>query len=96
MTTLSVDNKKRVILRQATPGDCYMGIPMERAREALRIFRRERHADWIADDLAALASKAEHSEQVTDHYLADLAAKHGHKLATLDAGIKHASAELVS
>ena len=34
--------------------------------------------------------------EVTDTYLADLAAKHGFKLGTLDGGIKHPAAVLVS
>ncbi|HEY5913793.1 MAG TPA: TA system VapC family ribonuclease toxin [Verrucomicrobiae bacterium] len=72
-----------------------MGIPMEKARRGLATFRKERDATWIAADLPALDSAAESSEQVTDHYLADLAAKHGHKLATLDEGINHASVEII-
>jgi hypothetical protein len=50
----------------------------------------------ISDDLDPLSSHPKTASQVTDHYLADLASKHGLKLATLDAGIKHPSAELVS
>ncbi len=50
----------------------------------------------ILSDLPALDSRPDRSEQVTDHYLADLAAKHGLKFATLDAGIKHAAVDLVS
>ena len=38
---------------------------------------------------------AETAEQVTDHYLAALAARHGFKLATLDAGINHPAVETV-
>jgi hypothetical protein len=30
-----------------------------------------RRGEWIADDLRALNSKAESSEEVRDHYLAD-------------------------
>jgi hypothetical protein len=33
---------------------------------------------------------------LTDCYLADLAGKHGFKLATLDTGIKHRAVELIS
>jgi predicted nucleic acid-binding protein len=72
-----------------------IGIPMEKARTGLATFRKERNAVWIAADLPALNSKADTSEEVTDNYLAELAAKHGHKLATLDEGIKHPSAQLV-
>lgn len=72
-----------------------MQVPMERARELLAKFRAERSAEMIADDLDALASHPKTSLQVTDHYLADLAAKHSLKLATLDGDLKHPSAELV-
>jgi predicted nucleic acid-binding protein len=69
---------------------------MADARTGLENFLNERSATRIPDDLPALDSKPAMSEQVTDHYLADLAAKHGLKLATLDAGIRHATVELVS
>jgi predicted nucleic acid-binding protein len=68
---------------------------MEKARAGLERFADEHKADRIGDDLPALESKAQKSEQVTDHYLADLAAKHGLNLATLDEGIKHPAAVLV-
>lgn len=68
---------------------------MADARTGLEKFLSERNAARIADDLPALDSKPAASEQVTDHYPADLAAKHGLKFATLDAGIKHAAVELV-
>jgi hypothetical protein len=51
--------------------------------------------EWISDDLAPLDSKPKVSEEVTDTYLADLAAKHGLKFGTLDGGIKHPTAELI-
>ena len=69
---------------------------MADARTGLEKFLSERNATRIPDDLPALDSKPVTSEQVTDHYLADLAAKHGLKLATLDARIKHAAVELIS
>ena len=68
---------------------------MTDARTGLEKFLSERNAAHIPDDLPALNSKPATSAQVTDHYLADLAAKHGWKLATLDAGIKHVSVELI-
>ena len=68
---------------------------MADARTGLEKFLNERNAARIPDDLPALDSKPATSEQVTDHYLADLAAKHGLKLATLDMGIKHTAVELV-
>jgi toxin-antitoxin system PIN domain toxin len=71
-------------------------FPMDKARELLATFIAERKATRIADDLPALDSKPDRSEHVTDFYLADLAAKHGLRFATLDAGIKHAAVEFVS
>jgi hypothetical protein len=70
--------------------------PMEKARELLKKFADERHAEWIADDIPALQSKAGKSEAVTDMYLAELAAKHGAKLATFDRGISHRSVEVAA
>jgi len=70
-------------------------LTMENARRSLEQFARERKASRIADDLDALASHPRASDEVTDHYLADLAAKHGIKLSTLDGQLKHPSAELV-
>ena len=70
---------------------------MDRTRELLDRFIKEHSADRIADDLPALESRhARTAEDVTDHYLADLAAKHGFKLATFDGRIKHPAVELVS
>jgi len=72
-----------------------INVEMEKAREALNKFIADLKADRIPDDLPALNSHPRTSEQVTDHYLADLAAKHGLMLATFDAQLKHPSAELV-
>lgn len=69
---------------------------MEDARKALGKFLSDTKATRIADDLPALESHAASSEQVTDQYLAALADRHGYKLATLDAGIKHAAVELIT
>jgi hypothetical protein len=68
---------------------------MEKARELLQRFFDERNVARIADDLPALQSGAKTSEEVTDHYLADLAAKHECKLATLDRNIVHPCAEAI-
>ena len=73
-----------------------INVTMRKAREALRQFASDRQAERILDDLAALDSNPKRSEQVTDCYLADLAARHALKLATFDEGIKHPSVELVS
>jgi predicted nucleic acid-binding protein len=69
---------------------------MEQARHGLSEFSSERGAERIADDLPALDSKPQISDQVAGSYLADLAALHGLKLATFDTGIKHSAVELVS
>jgi predicted nucleic acid-binding protein len=71
------------------------GFAMPDARQGLEKFATDINADRIPDDLPALASHPRTSSQVMNHYLADLAAKHGLKLATLDGQIKHPSAELV-
>ena len=54
---------------------------MDHASLALEKFAIERKAERLPDDLPALKSYPETSDQVTDHYLANLAAKHGFKLA---------------
>src|ERR1700677_5124442 len=64
---------------------------MERTRQGLEKFLEDRKPGRIPDDLPALNSHPRTSDQVTDHYLADLAAKHGLKLATMDGQLKHAS-----
>jgi len=69
---------------------------MADARSALEAFLSRTKAGRIPDDLPALESKPRRSEEVTDHYLADLAQKHGLKLATFDASIKHRAIELIA
>ncbi len=71
-------------------------VPMSEARKALKRFLSERQPQRVACDLPALDSSPTKSGQVTDFYLADLAAKHSMKLATLDENIKHPAAMLVS
>lgn len=73
-----------------------LNAPMDRTREMLAKFSADAKADRIPADLDALDSHPKASDQVTDHYLADLAQKHGLKLATLDSELKHPSAVLVS
>ena len=72
-----------------------MNAPMEKARELLERFSIERKAERISDDFAPLDSHPKSAEEVTDFYLADLANKHGAKLATLDEGIHHSAVEVV-
>mgnify|MGYP003376917056 CR=1 FL=1 len=70
--------------------------PMAQTRDLLKKFIEDRQAARIHDDLPALESHPKTSGQVTDYYLAELAMKHGLKLATFDAGIKHPAVELVT
>ena len=70
-------------------------VPMPDARAALEKFVQERDIERIIDDLPPLESSPSKSEEVTDHYFADLASKHGMKFATLDQGISHPAVELV-
>lgn len=72
-----------------------INAPMEKTRKLLQQFSTERNAERISDDLAPLDSSPTASEQVNDLYLADLAAKHNCRLATLDQGIVHSSVERV-
>lgn len=69
--------------------------PMEKARKLLHSFLTERAAERVPDDLPALDSHPQQTEQVTDFYLAALASKHGMKLATLDENIMHPAVVLV-
>ena len=71
-------------------------VAMERARQLLDQFAKDRAVERIADDLAALDSHSKKSEQVTDHYLGDLALKHGARLATLDQNLRHSAVEAIS
>ena len=71
-----------------------INAPMEKARDLLKKFADERGAEWIPDDLPALRAGAKKSEHVTDMYLAELAAKHGAKLATFDTAISHPAVEI--
>lgn len=83
-------------LRVSTNKKAAIGLTMESARQVLDEFAAQRKALRIPADLHALDSHPKTSEQVTDYYLADLAAKHGLKLATFDGQLRHSAAELVS
>ncbi|HEY1790139.1 MAG TPA: hypothetical protein VGJ73_18475 [Verrucomicrobiae bacterium] len=83
-------------LRISTNKKSSIGLTMEEARKVLQRFASERKVERIPDDLPALESCPRESDEVTDHYLADLAARHGFKLATLDRNLKHSSADLIS
>jgi AbrB family looped-hinge helix DNA binding protein len=73
-----------------------LNADMEMARFLLDAFLRKHGSQFVADDFAPLESSARKSEQVTDFYLADLAASKGMKLATFDKGIPHAAVELIA
>ena len=68
---------------------------MATARRLLEAFLQRHRSQFVADDLPPLKSSAQKSEQVTDWYLAELAASKGMKLATLDGGIAHAAVEVM-
>ena len=69
--------------------------PMEQARRLLEQFATDRNAGRVPDDLPALDSHPKKSEEVTDLYLADLAAKHGARLGTFDQAIKHRAVDVI-
>lgn len=83
-------------LRISTNRKSAIGLTMHEARKVLERFASERKVERISDDLPALESHARESDEVTDHYLANLAAKHGCRLATFDSDLKHSSADLIS
>lgn len=72
-----------------------LNLAMADARRALERFVQDYQARRIDDDLPPLQAKAAKSEDVTDQYLAALAAKHGLRFATFDAKIKHGSVDLI-
>ena len=69
---------------------------MPEARRVLEAFLRERKAAFIPDDVPVLESHPGRSGQVTDAYLADLAAAHDLRLVTLDQGIEHPAVDVVT
>ena len=73
-----------------------IGAPMEKARRLLEQFAADRAAERITDDLAALDSHPKESEEVTDFYLANLAARHGARLGTFDQAISHAAVDIIA
>ncbi len=72
-----------------------INAPMTKTRVLLKNFLDDRAVERLSDDVPALDSKPQKSEQVTDSYLATLADRHGMKLATLDGNIKHPAVVLV-
>ena len=82
-------------IRISTNAKSSFNAPMEKARELLKRFLSERNSARIPDDLPALESNPQKSDEVTDSYLAELAARHDMKLATMDDGINHPAAVLL-
>jgi predicted nucleic acid-binding protein len=62
---------------------------MNEARSLLESFKRAYQVQHLPADLPALQSYPRSSDEVTDQYLAYLAASHEAKLATLDTAISH-------
>ncbi|HEY5040975.1 MAG TPA: TA system VapC family ribonuclease toxin [Verrucomicrobiae bacterium] len=82
-------------IRISTNAKSSFNAPMEKTRELLKRFLSERNAARIPADLPALESNPQKSDEVTDSYLAELAARHDMKLATMDGGINHPAAVLL-
>lgn len=82
-------------IRISTHPKATINAPMDKARELLQRFIKERNAHRIPDDLPALESRPAKSDDVTDSYLAELAARHDMKFATLDGRVKHPAVVLV-
>lgn len=76
-------------IRISTNPKASINAPMEKTRELLQRFIQERNVSRIPDDLPALESTPSKSDEVTDRYLAELAARHNLKLATMDSRVKH-------
>ena len=69
---------------------------MAASRQLLEAFLQKHKVECIPADLPALKSSARKSEELTDHYLADLASSKGMKFATFDTGIKHTAVEVIA
>jgi predicted nucleic acid-binding protein len=82
-------------IRISTHPKATINAPMDKARELLQRFIQERNARRIPDDLPALESKPAKSDDVTDSYLAELAARHNMKFATMDGRVKHPAVTLI-
>ena len=81
-------------LRISTHPKAY-NLSMAIARQALEAFVEAHKVEFVPADLPAIESGAHRSEAVTDSYLAEIAARRGMKLATLDTGIAHAAVEVI-
>ena len=68
---------------------------MSAARQLLQGFLESWRPQFVGNDLPALYSRPASSDQVTDFYLADVAAKNQMKLATFDRRISHLAVEVI-
>jgi len=82
-------------IRISTNPKATVNAPMDKTRELLQRFIKERSAQRIPDDLPALDSRPAKSDKVTDSYLAELAARHAMKFATMDGRVKHPAVVLI-
>jgi toxin-antitoxin system PIN domain toxin len=73
-----------------------LGASMADARKLLADFLKRHRVEFVSADLPALKSPGAKSDEITDLYLAELAASKAMKLATLDQGIRHAAAEVMT
>ena len=81
-------------LRIGTHPSAY-NLSMAIAWHALQNFITTTRAQFIPADLSALRASAARSADVTDSYMAQLAAQHNLRLATLDEAIKHPAVEVI-
>ena len=72
-----------------------LAATMRDARKLLEDFLAKHAVEFVPADLPALDSKATRNEDVTDLYLAELAAKKRLKLATLDTNMSHPAVEVI-
>jgi predicted nucleic acid-binding protein len=73
-----------------------LGASMSDARVLLRDFLAKHQVEFVPADLPVLGSKAGKSDDLTDFYLADLAANRQMRFATLDSKIRHPAVELIN
>jgi hypothetical protein len=69
---------------------------MTDAKRLLEHFRVQNHAVFVPADIASTGIMAKRRDDLTDVYLADLAAQAKMRLAMLDLKIRHAAVEVIS
>jgi toxin-antitoxin system PIN domain toxin len=84
-------------IRISTHATGQFNSSMADARQALQDFISQEKPEFIPCDASGLdGAAAPNSGKTTDWYLANLAARHNAKLATLDGGITHQAAEVIA